>query len=63
MADSPFSPEVPSPELPKNTTHPGVVPRDEQCRVNAAMSDLWAEDGMSRWRTVFSAEGTPASDY
>ncbi|KAF2826597.1 hypothetical protein CC86DRAFT_405865 [Ophiobolus disseminans] len=28
------------------------------CVVNARQRDLWVENGLSRWRTVFSAEGT-----
>ncbi|KAK0752853.1 hypothetical protein B0T18DRAFT_423504 [Schizothecium vesticola] len=42
----------------------GVAPLAAQrCRVNSSHRDLWVEDGMSRWRTVFSAEGTDPAGY
>jgi hypothetical protein len=33
------------------------------CVVNARQRDLWVEAGLSRWRTVFSAEGTDPGKF
>jgi hypothetical protein len=33
------------------------------CVVNARQRDLWVEAGLSRWRTVFSAEGTDPGNF
>jgi hypothetical protein len=38
-----------------------VVKRD--CLVNARQRDLWVEYGLSRWRTVFSAENTDPGKF
>lgn len=35
----------------------------KRCRVNSSYGDLWVEDGMSRWRSTFSAEGTDPAGY
>lgn len=45
-----------------NTTSGGPLAA-QRCRVNSQYRDLWVEDGMSRWRTVFSAEGTDPEGY
>ncbi|KAK0649133.1 hypothetical protein B0T16DRAFT_456573 [Cercophora newfieldiana] len=44
-----------------------ALPRDEvsalACNVNSIQRDLWVENGMSRWRTVFSSSGVDPSTY
>ncbi|KAJ3548625.1 hypothetical protein NM208_g913 [Fusarium decemcellulare] len=35
----------------------------QQCLVNRSQIDLWVEDGLSRWRIAFSAEGTDPAGY
>ncbi|KAK1829600.1 hypothetical protein QBC39DRAFT_123862 [Podospora conica] len=51
--------------IPLNETFAaGFEPRQfVRCRVNSRQRDLWVENGMSRWRTVFSAEKTDPAQY
>jgi hypothetical protein len=40
-----------------------AVEKRADCLVNARQRDLWVENGLSRWRTVFSAEGTDPANF
>jgi hypothetical protein len=49
--------------LPTNEDSLEVVKPRANCVVNARQRDLWVENGLSRWRTVFSAEGTDPANF
>ncbi|KAF4454673.1 hypothetical protein FALBO_15787 [Fusarium albosuccineum] len=44
------------------TAGPGLNTR-QSCLVNREKINMWVEDGLTRWRVAFSAEGTKPEDY
>ncbi|KAK4455163.1 hypothetical protein QBC34DRAFT_465175 [Podospora aff. communis PSN243] len=50
-------------EIDVNSKLNTTVGTNAQFHVNSRNRDLWVENGLSRWRTVFSAEGIDPSTY
>ncbi|KAK0631260.1 hypothetical protein B0T14DRAFT_596966 [Immersiella caudata] len=46
-----------------NVTADSIGTNNADCVVNSRNRDVWVENGLSRWRTVFSAEGTDPGLY